>query len=74
MQNLMSKIVKERPADPIEFLIGKLQGIQRQRKKASLLHKIEIHVCDGGKLCSAYLVFVLSHFDLLVYSSCIRAT
>ena len=33
LQTLMSKIVKECPADPIEFLIGKLQVIQRQRKK-----------------------------------------
>lgn len=31
----MSKVVKECPADPIEFLIGKLQAIQRQRRKVS---------------------------------------
>ena len=37
-QNLMSKIVKERPADPIEFLIGKLLAIQRQKKKVTNPH------------------------------------
>ena len=31
----MSKVVKECPADPVEFLIGKLQAIQRQRRKVS---------------------------------------
>ena len=34
----MSKVVKECPADPVEFLIGKLQAIQRQRRKVSYIY------------------------------------
>ena len=44
-QNLMSKIVKERPEDPIEFLIGKLQVIQRQKKKVTNLHSPPDFLC-----------------------------
>ena len=33
LQDLMSKIVKELPGDPVEFLISKLQILHRQRKK-----------------------------------------
>ena len=32
-QNLMSKLVKELPSDPIEFLITKLQTLQKQKRK-----------------------------------------
>jgi transposase-like protein len=37
-KSLMSKVVKECPTDPVEFLIGKLQAIQRQRRKVSHIH------------------------------------
>ena len=32
----MAKIVKELPSDPVEFLIRKLQVLQRQRKKVKV--------------------------------------
>ena len=33
LQDLMSRLVKDLPPDPIEFLISKLQGVHQQRKK-----------------------------------------
>lgn len=48
----MSKIVKECPADPIEFLIGKLQAIQRQRRKVSHIHDYkQAFFVHGGIVC-----------------------
>ena len=48
-KSLMSKIVKECPADPIEFLIGKLQAIQRQKRKVSHIHDYkQVSLCMGG--------------------------
>ena len=59
----MSKIVKECPADPIEFLIGKLQVIQRQRKKVMkqvdvAYHKIIVLVPTAMSLAGRQLSFI----------------
>ncbi len=37
VQDLMSKVIKDLPSDPIDFLVRKLQSLQRLRKKVCLL-------------------------------------
>ena len=49
-KSLMSKVVKECPADPIEFLIGKLQAIQRQRRKVYPIYDYMQSFGEGSRL------------------------
>ncbi len=50
-KSLMSKVVKECPADPVEFLIGKLQAIQRQRRKVNHIRDYIMQAFFDNDLC-----------------------
>ncbi len=49
----MTKIVKDLPADPLEYLVGKIQALQRQKKRVILVSIVHCTLIDSCYLPSS---------------------